>query len=91
MGTASRVESRIKSDILYDIIAGALEVPVSRINDESSPENIETWDSFHGLILADELETRFSVKFVLEDLTSVKKVADIKRNLAKYGIFVNDE
>jgi acyl carrier protein len=91
LGTASRVENRIKSDILYDIIAGALEVPVSRINDESSPENIETWDSFHGLILADELETRFSVKFVLEDLTSVKKVADIKRNLAKYRIFVSDE
>ena len=91
MGTASRVENRIKSDILYDIISGALEVPVSRINDESSPENIETWDSFHGLILADELETRFSVKFVLEDLTSVKKVADIKKNLAKYGIFVSDE
>ena len=91
MGTASRVESRIKSDTLYDIIAGALEVPVSRINDDSSPESIETWDSFHGLILADELETRFSVKFVLEDLTSVKKVADIKRNLAKYGIFVSDE
>lgn len=91
MDTASRVESRIKSDILYDVIAGALEVPLSRINDESSPENIETWDSFHGLILADELETRFSVKFVLEDLTSVKKVADIKRNLAKYGIFVSDE
>jgi acyl carrier protein len=91
LGTASRVESRIKSDILYDIIAGALDVPVTRINDDSSPENIETWDSFHGLILADELETRFSVKFVLEDLTSVKKVADIKRNLAKYGIFVSDE
>jgi acyl carrier protein len=91
LDTASRVESRIKSDVLYDIIAGALGVPVSWINDESSPENIETWDSFHGLILADELETRFSVKFVLEDLTSVKKVADIKRNLAKYGIFVSDE
>lgn len=91
MGTTSRVESRIKSDILYDTIARALEVPVSRINDDSSPESIETWDSFHGLILADELETQFSVKFVLEDLTSVKKVADIKRNLAKYGIFVSDE
>jgi acyl carrier protein len=91
LGTTSRVENRIRSDILYDIVARALEVSVSRINDESSPENIETWDSFHGLILADELETRFSVKFVLEDLTSVKKVADIKKNLAKYGIFVSDE
>ena len=68
-----------------------MSVPVSRINDESSPETIESWDSFHGLILADELETQFSVKFVLEDLTSVKKVADIKKSLAKYGIMINDE
>jgi acyl carrier protein len=68
-----------------------MSVPVSRINDESSPETIESWDSFHGLILADELETQFSVKFVLEDLTSVKKVGDIKKSLAKYGIMINDE
>jgi acyl carrier protein len=68
-----------------------MDIPASQINDESSPETIETWDSFHGLILADELETRFSVKFVFEDLTSVKKVSDIKKNLAKYGIMINDE
>jgi acyl carrier protein len=68
-----------------------MSVPVSRINDESSPETIENWDSFHGLILADELETQFSVKFVLDDLTSVKKVADIKKSLAKYGIMIDDE
>jgi acyl carrier protein len=68
-----------------------MSVPVSRINDESSPETIESWDSFHGLILADELETQFSVKFVLEDLTSVRKVGDIKKSLAKYGIMIDDE
>jgi acyl carrier protein len=68
-----------------------MDIPASQINDESSPETIETWDSFHGLILADELETRFSVRFVFEDLTSVKKVSDIKKNLAKYGIMINDE
>ena len=68
-----------------------MSVPASRINDESSPETIENWDSFRGLILADELETRFSVKFVLEDLTSVKKVGDIKKSLGKYGILINDE
>jgi acyl carrier protein len=68
-----------------------MDIPASQINDESSPETIESWDSFHGLILADELEARFSVKFVFEDLTSVKKVSDIKKNLAKYGIMINDE
>jgi len=67
-----------------------MSVPISSINDESSPETVENWDSFHGLILADELETQFSVKFVLEDLTSVKKVGDIKKSLAKYGIMIND-
>ena len=68
-----------------------MDIPASQINDESSPETVESWDSFHGLILADELETQFSVKFVFEDLTSVKKVSDIKKNLAKYGIMINDE
>jgi acyl carrier protein len=63
-----------------------MEVPVSTINDESSPETIENWDSFRGLVLADELETRFDVKFSLDDLLSVKKVEDIKKNLAKYGV-----
>jgi acyl carrier protein len=63
-----------------------MEVPVSTINDESSPETIENWDSFRGLILADELETRFDVKFSLDDLLSVKKVEDIKKNLVKYGV-----
>lgn len=65
-----------------------MEVPVSEINDESSPETIENWDSFRGLVLADELETRYDVKFILDDLISVKTVDDIKKNLAKYGILL---
>ena len=63
-----------------------MEVPVSEINDESSPETVENWDSFHGLILADELETRFNVKFYLDELVNVKNVADIKKNLTKHGV-----
>jgi acyl carrier protein len=65
-----------------------MEVPVSEINDESSPETIENWDSFRGLVLADELETRYDVKFILDDLISVKTVDDIKKNLAKYGVLL---
>ena len=81
-------DSRIKSSILYNIIAEVMEIPVSQINDESSPETIENWDSFRGLVLADELETKFDVKFTLDDLLSVKKVEDIKKNLAKRGVLL---
>ena len=76
------------SSKLYSIIAEIMEVPVSEINDESSPETIENWDSFRGLVLADELETRYDVKFILDDLISVKTVDDIKKNLAKYGVLL---
>ena len=78
--------SRIKSSILYNIIAEVMEIPISQISDESSPETIENWDSFRGLVLADELETRFNVKFHLDELVSVKNVGDIKKNLIKHGI-----
>lgn len=78
--------SRIKSSILHNIIAEVMEIPVSQINDESSPETVENWDSFRGLILADELETRFNVKFYLDELVNVKNVADIKKNLTKHGV-----
>ena len=67
-----------------------MEVPVSEINDESSPETIENWDSFRGLVLADELETKYDVKFILDDLISVKTVDDIKKNLAKHGVLLNE-
>lgn len=79
---------RIKSSTLHNIIAEVMEIPVSQISDESSPETIENWDSFRGLILADELETKFNVKFQLDELVNVKNVADIKKNLTKHGYIV---
>ena len=41
------------SNKLYSIISKVMDVPESEINDQSSPENIESWDSFHGLVLVD--------------------------------------
>jgi hypothetical protein len=36
------------SEKLYDIISKVFSVPLTEINDESSPETIESWDSFNG-------------------------------------------
>jgi len=73
------------SSTLYDVIAKVFEVPPSQINDGSSPQTIENWDSFRGLVLFDELETTFKVKFSLDDLLNIKNVGDIKKNLARLG------
>ena len=45
------------------IIAKVFSISESEVNDQSGPENIEAWDSFNGLILVDELENHFKIKF----------------------------
>jgi acyl carrier protein len=65
-------------------------VPVSQINDKSSPETIEAWDSFNGLILVDELESEFKVKFTFDETLDVKNIADIKRHLRAHGVVLDD-
>lgn len=78
------------SNKLYNIIARIMDIPVSQINDNSSPESIESWDSFNGLLLADELETEFKIKFTLDETLDVKTVADIKRHLHNHGVVLDE-
>ena len=75
---------------LFHIIAQVMAVPVSEINDKSSPENIESWDSFNGLVLLDELENSFNVKFSLEEIIDVKTVEDIKKHLKNQGVNLDE-
>jgi acyl carrier protein len=73
------------SSNLLDIVANVMEVQVSQIDDDSGPETIENWDSFRGLILFEELETKYNVKFTLNELLNVKKIRDIKNILSVRG------
>jgi acyl carrier protein len=72
------------------IVAKVFSISESEINDESGPENIESWDSFNGLVLVDELENHFNVKFTISEITDVKTVADIKRHLKNHNVELDD-
>ena len=77
------------SEKLYSIISKVFSIQISEINDESSPETIESWDSFNGLILVDELENNFNIKFSVSEIVDVKNVKDIKRHLNNHGVDLN--
>jgi len=77
------------SEQLYRILSKVFSVPVSQINDKSSPETIENWDSFNGLVLVDRLESEFKVKFALEEIQDVKNVSDIKKHLKNHGVEID--
>ena len=67
------------------IVARVLGVKEETISDETSPANTEEWDSFNGLLLATELEKEFDVRFSIDEVVSVKKLADIKAALRRHG------
>ena len=71
---------------LYDIVSKVFNVNLDRINDDSSPENLEEWDSFNFYVLLDEIENEFDVKFDLDETLDIKKIGDIKKLFVKYGI-----
>ena len=73
-------------DAVNEIVAKVFSIPESEVNDQSSPENIDSWDSFNGLVLVDELENHFKVKFTISEITDVKNVADIKQHLKNHDV-----
>ena len=75
---------------VYCIVAKVFSISESDVNDSSSPENIESWDSFNGLILVDELESHYNIKFTISEITNVKNVADIKKHLKNHNVELNE-
>ncbi len=70
---------------LKQILSKVLGVSETNINDDSSPDNIESWDSFNGLMLVSELENEFKISFTIDEVVNVKTVGDIKKALIKHG------
>ncbi len=74
------------SEKLYEIVANVFNVELSKINDETSPENLEQWDSFNFYVLLDQIENQFSITFNLDETLEIKKIGDFKQLLEKNGV-----
>lgn len=74
---------------LYELISRVLETTI-QLTDEITPEDIESWDSYNGLLLVDELEDEFKVKFTVDEVYDVKSIKDIKRHLKNHGVNLED-
>ena len=74
------------SEKLYQIVSKVFGVDVSKINDDTNPENLEQWDSFNFYVLLDEIENEFNIKFDLDETLEIKKIGDFKKIFQKHGI-----
>ncbi|MBW2975074.1 acyl carrier protein [Candidatus Woesearchaeota archaeon] len=75
---------------LKGILSKVLEISDEKIDDNTSPENVESWDSFNALMLVSELEKEFNVEFTMDEVKSVKRVKDIKDALKRHGVKLNE-
>ena len=71
---------------LYQIVSEVFNVELDKINDDTSPENLEEWDSFNFYVLLDQIENKFNIKFDLDETLEIKKIGDFKKLLEKHGI-----
>jgi len=62
------VTPSIASDQLKQVFADVFEIGVNEVRPDSSPDNVETWDSTRHLNLVVALEQEFGVQFEPEEI-----------------------
>lgn len=74
------MESKLK-----DICAIIFEVDVSKITHDSSPDNIESWDSMNHMNLILAIEEEFQLKVSDDDAVELLSFAELSAYLQDHG------
>ena len=74
------------SEKLYQIISEVFNIEIGKIDETTSPESLEQWDSFNFYVLLNEIEKEFNIKFDIDEILEIKKIGDFKLLLQKRGI-----
>lgn len=74
---------------LFEVMGEVFNVDPASINDKTKQSDIEKWDSLNSLLLIDQLEREFNVKFSIDDIIDITTVGDIKNILKSQGIDVS--
>jgi len=73
---------------LYQIVSEVFNIEISKIDENTSPENLEEWDSFNFYALLNQIEKEFDIKFDITETLEIKKIGDFKKLFQKRGIQV---
>ncbi len=64
----------------------ALQVDQSSLDEESSPETVESWDSMGWLSLIAMIDDKFNIVIEMKDLKDLKKIGDFVDLLVEKGL-----
>jgi len=68
------------------IVSKVLKINPRKISDRTSPADVDNWDSFRGILLISEIEEAFGVKFLMDEIMSIRDIGGIKKLLKNRNI-----
>jgi acyl carrier protein len=71
---------------LKKIIGSVFKIDASSVNNETSPDTVESWDSLNHLNLVLALEEGFEVSFTEEQTVQILNFELIKMSLQELGV-----
>lgn len=76
------------SDKLIAVFADVLEVDPSALNDDSSTDNVEQWDSLAAMHLVAAIEDTFNVQLTTKEIMKMTSIGLARKALQEKGIDV---
>lgn len=75
---------------LFELIGDVFGIDSSSISDNTTQTDIDKWDSLNSLLLVNEIEKEYNVKFSIDEVIKVTKISDIKDILREHGVDVSN-
>ena len=66
---------------LFKIVSIVMNASINSVNIDTTPDDLEEWDSFNHIQLILALEENYSIKFTDDQIAGIRNVSDIKRTL----------
>ena len=76
------------SDLLQKVFASVLDVPMESLNEETSPDNTEQWDSLAAMHLVSAIEDAFTVSLGTRDIMRMTSIGIARDVLRAKGVDV---
>ena len=73
-------------DRIKNVMSAVFEIPVEQIQDKSSPDTIESWDSLKHMELIASIEDVFEVELSFDEIVAMRTFKEIKQVLSTKGI-----
>ena len=80
------MEKKVLNERVFKVLSQVMNIPASEVNENSSPENIEQWDSLQHMNLILALEEDLKIKFTDEELAEMVNVNLILKALRSKNI-----